>query len=875
MRGEREKDCEALMSAYGLGRRLATRVVALLARKVDVTGTLLSEAARDGAAERLLLWPDLLRRPEKLDEAALRAKAAELGFGEAELLRLVVDRESGWRTLALEDDLLAEQAASAADEAERMGLIRARGGQISLRETEKLFSREQVAQLKLTALTSQDVDERIECMRKLVFAPMEGAQKAAIFLGVLTDREAEAKVRREAVRALEQIGLRSDMAEAVRGLFEPESEDATYAIQRLGALLREAEAGEAAVVLAVVLEVFEQSRSASTVRELLRLVARSADVLVTNPQKTEQFLQSALRHLARDFEGMRAEVAGAIGACARQAPDRMAELIWTELERSEDARVRGLLLNLSEGLSRTPERTAELARRAVAEILNPALPESERARLRYGLVRLGEPAAAAVLARIPRAAGSERTELVRLIDVLCTEGKVSSATVQKGVRALLDLLKLADTSTRRMVVQSAVLAEPRVKPTLRRQMAGELLALMSELNLPDSLDMIQNALERIGPEAVGPAYEFMRRSYPSEPASRAALVIARSVEANPGAVDAALARRILALGRKLLKDTQLKEGAFTIALAAVCGYTEPGAEHFEPVLRALVDGLGKSPYSMEALEALGIMGGSPNAAPAHQEELLGLFEAIVSFQGHTGMGRRKQTETGTVYEFGREIEFDIRAVPAAVRGLERICVGPSTPQRIRTEIVKRLLVLWEGVSKVRIVWGPAAIEALVHAMSSAARSPAAATLSRVRLGESLLRFLNKISVVRSIGRICSRPDPDPQMRAFCIQAGRALVDEWQQCDPQDEERKLELLKSAGQVAANPSLEADDEAVRNLRERTLQALFSGLREGMHQVREPLTLMRDCAGLSRAQKREIDERLAKAFGLVPIGSRRRRP
>ncbi|MHC4788557.1 MAG: hypothetical protein ACYS8K_05055, partial [Planctomycetota bacterium] len=637
----------------------------------------------------------------------------------------------------------------------------------------------------------------------------------------------------------------------------------------LGSLLGEAEQGEAALVLAVILEVFDQNRDAEIVRELLRLISRSAGMLVGNYQKTEQFFQSALRHLSRDFDELRFEVEAAIGACARQAPELAADLLWRELNRAESSRVRSLLLVLSESLTRETGRVGELAERAVDELLNPNLPESEKARLRYGLVRLGEPAVHVALGRMGQASGTERSELIRLVDVLCTESEVSDETVQQAVATLVDLLKLADAITRRHVLQAALLGDARVERELQEKLAAELLALMTELNLPGSLDMVQNVLERIGLPALRPAHEFMSRTYPTESAQRAALAMAQIVQNQPEGVPADLAEKSLSLCMRLLDEEDLEEGAFTLVLAAVCGYTPPGARQFETCLRKMKDMLWGLAYSMDALDALAVMAGSENAGPAHQEELFEMFDGIVRVQARTGMGVLKETAEGPVYEFGRGVEFDIRVVPAAVKGLERLCVSRQASDELRTSIVKRLLILWEGVSKVRIIWGPAAIEALVGAMCSAACCPAATADMKVRLGASLLRFLNKISVVRSIGHICSRPDSGPRLQGLALEAGRQVLDEWDASNIQDAERNLALLESAGRIAANPGLDPQDEQVQMLRERTLQALFSGLREGMSELRDTLLLLRDCPDLPEPRKQEIDERLGKAFGLVRIG------
>lgn len=862
MRGERNINVESLMGEYGLGRRTATRVVALLSRKVDATGTVLAIAGEDEAFARVLLSPELLK--DEWDEAWLQSHAAEAGFAEAELLR-VVPGEDGWRTLALEDDLLAAGVQHDTPEPqESLELARRTSREISMHETEDLFTPEQVASLKLTALTSQDADERVEALRKLVFAPMPPAQQAGVFINVLVDSAAGPRVRREAIRSLEQIGFRQDLAEAVRGLFEEGA--AVYSIQRLSALLREADKGETALVLAVILEVLGEAEDRATVDALLGFVAEAAPILVGNPEKTEQFVRVALRHMDREFAGLRAGVEAALKACAAAAPDLLSGMLGRELRRSDSPPVRAVLLSLAAGIESDPDRLAELAEGAVREILNPRLPEAQRARLRYGLVRLGEPAAHAALRLLPESESAQRVELARLLDVLCTEAPVSDDTVCDAVRALLDLLKVADTATRRTALRGTLLGDPRAGDELLAEVAYELLNLMAELGLADTFDAIQSTLQRIGPAALEPCVDYMRRFWPNDAARRAARICADIVQARPEAVTGELTEQVVDWAVRFVGDERCPGGEFVYPLAAACGYAPAGAGHFDGIVKGLLENLWRMPYCMEALEALGIMAGSPQAGAGDQEHLLELFDAILDARGRVKMGIRRETAEGAVYEFGREIEFDIRAVPAAVRGLERIYLSEQADAEMRARIVRRFLVLWEGVSKVRIVWGPAGVQSLVEAMCNAACSDYADTRTKVRLGTSLLRFLKKVSVVRSIGLICSRPDPAPEVQNLALDALDDLLREWSESDAQDDERRTALLVAAGRVAANPALDAESDDVRDVRSRALAALFSGLREGAEEVREPLLALRECEGVTERQKQDIDERLGKVFGLV---------
>jgi hypothetical protein len=93
-----------------------------------------------------------------------------------------------------------------------------------------------------------------------------------------------------------------------------------------------------------------------------------------------------------------------------------------------------------------------------------------------------------------------------------------------------------------------------------------------------------------------------------------------------------------------------------------------------------------------------------------------------------------------------------------------------------------------------------------------------------------------------------------------------MLAEWEGSDKQDDERRLALLVSLGNIAANTALKAADPAVERTRENVLQALFVALRSGMTGVREPLTMLQECERLPEERRAEIRERLSRAFGLV---------
>jgi hypothetical protein len=545
----------------------------------------------------------------------------------------------------------------------------------------------------------------------------------------------------------------------------------------------------------------------------------------------------------------------------------MKTILWEELRRSDDPMTRSFLIRQITLCGET-KNLDELSELAVSQIITPKLPEDQRSQLRYSLIEMAEPAAQAVLNRIEEETGTQRTQLVSLLDVLCTEGEVSPETLNKATRSLLNLLAAAERNTRRRVLEAAFLADDRVDVELKQEVANELLSHMSEFRLRSTRDTICYSLEQIGIPAIEPILAYIERRYPHEETDEAFHTLGRIAKKFGDDIPQPLAADALEYCLSLFDKPYTKRGAFIIALAWLAGYTSAGKQRFDRVIKELRDRLWKSKYSFDILEALGVIAGSRNVLKEHQRDLFELFATIVNKQSPEVLGRRRETPEGTVYEFGAEVMFDTRVIPAVVKGLERLGVSEITPNEIRTEIVKKLLILWEGVSNVRVVWGPASVESLVSAMSSMACCRMLTSDLRARLGRALLKFLNKVSVVEGLGHVCSMDDKNQDMRKLCLQTANAMLSEWEHCDQEDQERRICLLNSMSRIAANTALEPHNEDVRKMRENVVEALFQGLRSGIREVIEPLKRLHECPDIPEEQRKLIENRLANASGLIHV-------
>jgi len=243
-----------------------------------------------------------------------------------------------------------------------------------------------------------------------------------------------------------------------------------------------------------------------------------------------------------------------------------------------------------------------------------------------------------------------------------------------------------------------------------------------------------------------------------------------------------------------------------------------------------------------------------------------MFSRIVVLQTDAAIGVEKQGEDGPVFEFGKGIYFETTIIPSVIKGMERIGVGRHTPPELRLALVKRLLVLWEGVSNVRLVWSPSAVEALANAIGSVASCRHIKSDMRARLGRALLGSMNKTNVIKNLGLICAIPVDSEKMHELSMEAARLLLEQWARSGEEDTERRAAILISLGNIASNGGLEHGSERVKLMRDTVIETLFEGLRGGVFQVKEPLEKLCNCSGLDPSQRSEIQTRLQRAYGLV---------
>ncbi|HOX38832.1 MAG TPA: hypothetical protein PL033_12650 [Candidatus Brocadiia bacterium] len=889
---------EELETRFGLGRRLSARLLLLARKGLGMTETVLESAAPRSKVEELLLSDEILDEAERLDSERLMILAARFGLRGSENLEICPD-ENGARMIAFSEEMLVEGMGKFPDPGAPGGINNAlaiqkresgtimagdAGGAFSIEEARGLFTPEEMARLKLATLTSKDPGERVEAMRRFMLSPAAMSDKARLFAGVLIDATSGSQVRAEAVRCLERLGLSGELSDAIRGLFGGRSEQTVFNVERLGMMMAAAGDGERSLIRSVLLELLEESGDMAVQRAAIAVLSASCGGMSDDRNQFDRFMRAVLKRFIAAPSEMRDCARSCLHAMAQSDSASVSEQLWRELNTTQDHDLRSFIMTMITQLSDSPVFTSDLAGAIVEEMIQSRASEQERARLRFGLVRLGEPGVKAILKRLPHLPHAQRPPMIRHLDILCSETDVGSEILNDAIEALIDLLKIGDRSTRRTILESRVCAAAGIELERRARLARTLLENIRDFRLKETVSGVQSTMISLGAPTIAPLLDFLESDCDTMQGDALVEALAEIVvkaeiagEISEGEVLGAID---FCMG--IFDREGHTRGGFTLALSRMCGSCVAGRERFPTLLRRFTDRIWKSPYSYAMLDAMGIAAGSPNCPDAARVELCSRFTNILNMTPPQEIGHRRKTDDGDIYVFGKEIDFDTLIIPAAVRGLERVCVAGNTPEGMRSNIVKSLLTLWEGVAKVRVVWSPAGIDALVHAMSASARSANLPVESRLMLGQALLQFAHqKLNVVRALGDIGAQSADSSGMAAFDLDAGGLLLKEYDNIEMRDNERRQAILNSLVKIAANRSLDAAARTasvklrgteqtlgrrLEEFRAKTVQTCFRALREGYPFAREPLEALRDCPALRNDLRDEIAARLTKAFGLV---------
>lgn len=840
MRGSRDFYKER----FGLGERLAVRLAALVARKVELTAAAIEMLRDSEAFQRIVLHPELLDLAEELDTETLLGLTAS---GDRLPAPVVVSEREGWRTIALEEELVAEEGGEEEGEEPPLPVLSGRGEVLHPSEIHELFTRRDIAELELVLRTSADPNEKITAIRRLALSPAAEREKLALFAMALTDREAQ--VRSEAAEALTTLGLAAEVAEDARALAEGNERQKRLAAQRIGGRIPDAADAEMGVLLRIIAGTLRHEPSLDVRRLLIRAIEGACKQVAADARSTRDLVRVLLGQLRDAVEELGQEVRRVLLLLGRQRPDEVYALLQAELETLAEPPMRRVLVAAAGELAGTKDQRATVCRQAVQELVASSDPAVECLALVNTVARMGKAAVAAIEQRLLEAPEAAQETFVRLLDVLATRPGASKSLRAKVGRLLLAALERGERAARLAVVRATAPADPAVAPTVRRRLAAALLRCVQEYANPGIIDAIEVTVAKLRAPAVEPLLEALRHGQrPRLRASAARILgdLGRQLDEE----HAQVLREAAEAALELLEDGDFPaRPALARSLGEMCGGAAADEQTLGRVAQALRRRVLDKEVSNAALEGLGHLCLCPRAPAALKVELVDFFDRLLSRELPDVLARDVEAEGEIIYDVGAEVSAYTEMVPGVIAGLRNIAT--TSPGVLREQALEVLLRTWRAIAEGELQLGPGNTAQLLEAFRAIGTLEDLAPRLRERIADAVALRRDFLPTYRVLAELCVAGGG-----AMASRAGE-LAEELLEREMGDQElSESEHAMVLGPLVRLATAGALGRGAGRLRERIVEAAMDAQKRELEAAGD---LLEELRGSSRIPKR-LKKRLA---------------
>jgi len=846
-------DKRELRAQYRISERLAVRIGALLSRKLALTGAVLELATPGSPIESLLLSTALLDKASKLAKKDLTPL---LKKSKTDVPSLSVVADGASRVLCLEEEIESDKGFSRA--APKGGALALPTAKSLLRpeESQSLFSPEEIARIKFVLLTSADPKAKIEALRSALVSPLPPEEKGVLCLMALSDATPE--VRRETAKALKFLGLDPDLTESIRGLADG---DANVRKSALGALRRigpKAPPAERGVILRLLFSVLETERDPALAALGVDVLADMAEALASANDALPDLVRLVLLLLAAQFEAIAPPTRRLCRELGKHAVRPLAEVLWSQATKADERRVKAYLLLLLSDLPLPDSERARLAAEVARTLSDWPDSDPDCRRLTAALDDLGRHGVEALLDVWPTVKEEQQPFLLRLIDVRLMKLDVPKDLASRLARFLLDLLPSARRTLRLALMETRLCAHPALSADARRKIASELLRSAHDYRLDRVYDLTETVLHRMGLCSAEPLRRTIEES-PYEPVRILALkILSRQVAAASEPADAKEVEKTCLWAEPLLRDFPA-QGEAARALGALAQSALAPAAFVERVAAELRTRLGKSANTLDYVQALAALAGSPSAPIKLRMELAMLFLELLEQEVPTDLSTETQTKEGTVLEMKRPVQLYTDFLPAVIDGLERLATSGQVTAMLLETVTHRMIAKWMDVSEYKIIWGPNAVTRLAEALGAIGRAPDAPLHLKLAVLAALKGRVSNVTIAQVVARILEGPEEDEPFVKVCEEVLEELCRMAVHKDFQERDDKHAILGALGRLSRRAVLSPQPKRTEALRRKAVELIFDGLRERMQGARETLAFLAECESIPKPQRAAIRQRL----------------
>jgi hypothetical protein len=724
---------------------------------------------------------------------------------------------------------------------------------------------EALDQLKFDALTAADESRRTQAVRQIALAPVEVGEKGSLLLHILAD--SRGTVRRESAEALKRLGFRPALADALVDLVGDDAVARRQAVERLRRVLKTGRGPETDALAGVLTKALGERACDAEWPDIVGLLQDMIPFLKSDPAFVRETVAATVRCVGQRPDEVGLAAREMLSALVGHATAPAVAALREETDGAPQGRMRAYLLGV---LADAPcGRAGEkgLTEAMVEELVKGTTEDVEHWKLGTATVLRGAAALKLLLDRFETAPDRRKPFLVRLIDQGCTLGAAPKALKKRVAEQFLDLLRTGRAKVRFEVLKTDLCYDTDLPKTLRANMAEEFIAGLHQFRLPETQDRIIWALERMGPPALAPIVQAVRRGMYREEKERVPEALGTLVRRLGDDGENREAERAVTVLHELAEKGDVDRRSAIRAVGVACSGGAVGHATLRRLADTLTAQLWQIPETFEAIGALGHIAAAPNADLGLRTEVVHALSELLRRELPSTIHRERKDDDGTIrYEFGKEVDVYTVMLPMVITGLERICLAARN-SLLQARVVSVLLERWESITSWKIIWGPLAIDAMIRALAAIGSRPEIPEGLKLQILRSVARNLVRDASLHAVASICRGNAASPAIGHIAGTVASGLLRHYVSTEPGDPDERSAYLDTLGALGAMEALGGSPEAGADLKAQVVRVLYDGLRDGIPRCYAALRGMAEAAGTPAGLVKDIGKKLKRFSAVAP--------
>lgn len=873
---------ESLLATFGMSRRLALRIETLSRQQIFVTATVAEEAVRHAPLSQLLLDKNLLVENALFENAwntlILQPVYAEIQNDLA--LQLCRFAEGQW-AIALEEEVAASGFASpeSADASPshslpmpvfpsfgQKGAVPTASSRVTASHDESAPAA-QITELRMMVFAGETSAQRVSALRKILYLPLSTEERAEIFLNALA--EPDGALRSAASAALRHLGLRADVAEALRLLADGDVEEKVYACRQLGQLSEQSPEQECLAALMAALGLLRSSDADGLASHVVPILGACAPGLSSFQNLFPDVCRILIELVVADERTMGVSVRGALLRFLEAHPEFVFNHLLEESRKTSELPLRAFLLTV---LAHAP--IPDILKNSIwddvlACVMSLPADDSFVHMLGGFLVVEDIERLHALLDAIDRSDLAHQRFFIRILDNGLRGRKRSEAFSERLAQTILRLLRTGSRNLRADLFQTRMLSGGGVPAELARELARELLRDLSTFALPYVHEQVEFALLHLGAPVLPELCEVAAKDHSVEAsvACRAIGRIALSLDSNDPAMRVLLEETMRSLQRQVFSVKKVPDMLWVaMGMVYATGVFEPRIRSV--ICRTLEKHVTGTIEDAPLLRAFGWIAMAPNEP---EETLLAVASLAESYLQKdptiAGMTQEVNAQGEDVFLLDEEVEFFACLVPAAIEAIERVATAPAASQDLRARLVGLFLDIWKRCDRFEVQWSPANVMALTEALGVMGRFEGIGPERRRDIVRTLGHRITELPVMLVIAKVLEVSDADPELTMLAGAATTRILSLLQADHTISDEDRAIHLQALARLCRRGVIHTDPAESEAILIQAVMAIVSGVGDGIDGCLGALQHIRTSQHLPSGVRQHVDKALAR-FGAVQV-------